>query len=214
MYSEKVVRRLQVALASGDMSKLNEDESRIWDMLQYADVQIRRHGYSKARVMVSNRFGIPKSSAHKVCTTTGIVHGSDDAINKPYIKSIVVDSLLKTLGFLVDQLEMYPEKEDFADEDEKVIYEAKMRDHHNEILKSNIGRQISQVTDQLRKATKFDEELGEGELWKDFQQHIISFTGDPSVIGMKKMDDLEVQKEQLMEKLMNAEDIEDAKFID
>jgi hypothetical protein len=213
MHNETTIRKLQQALAHNTFEKLSDTERELWDQIDFADTQIRKLGYTKARKLIANRYKVSHEHARKVTQTAGVVFGTEMAINKDHIKSIVVDSLLAALSFCLAAIDDFDEKETAEmPEAELILYNAAKRAHRSDVMKSNIGRQIAQISDQLRKATGFDLNAGEGEMWAGVEQHIIMMTGNPEAAGLKKIEGLEEYKREILEKI-NGNDVQDAQIL-
>lgn len=181
-YGEKTLKRLHEAFRSGNIDKLDDHDAAILNQISFADDQIRKVGPSQAAHLVKTKFELNSlRQAFYVVEAAQMCFGSMHISSKEYWKNFAIDKLVIGINYIGQLLESKEEKDEKGN--------TRVDDNGNPIIKmSEVGAwelgSLARLIKELRETVGFSKEDDIATNWEEAGQHLISFTGDVTQIGI------------------------------
>lgn len=195
------IDRITKALDSDKLTTLSETDQQIFEMINFADDQIRQVGFGKtAATIVKQKFDISIQYAQKLCNSAQTVFGAEK-FEKSWFKSYAVEIEMRLIRAMENSIIVSEKGEDGVE-----------RSVINSNTKISELKAFVSLLKELRETIGFDKDEQEIPDWGSIGANIIIPMAHPALLNIEGTDGVDGDFEKLFGNLFNSEDIEDAQI--
>jgi hypothetical protein len=190
--SMDTINRITKAMELGATDSLSESDQETYDMIDFADNQVRLYGPGKkASKMVAEHYKVSKSMADRLCNSAQMIFGSVARANKDYFKNYATEKLVRAITTLEEDMGLNVD-----------LKEGEIRDINPQKMKA-----YQALIKELRETIGYDKEELELPDFSEMGSNVIVAIADPAALGIGDTRNLDAKLNDMISKIT----VEDAK---
>lgn len=199
--SFKAIDNITKAMTKDQLDSLGESDRRMYEILNFADDQIRFYGPGKtAATVIKNKYDISHSYAMKLIYSAQVVFGANK-FEKNWHKGFAAEKLIRMLTAMENRMLIQEEGNDGS------LIEVLNKDVKISELKA-----YASLLKEYRETMGYDKEEDDMPDWGEVGANLIIPMIDPKLLGVEDYDGVDQEITQYFEKLYESNNVTDADF--